>query len=197
MRNASVHFSIVVTFSLTVLGLVSIWPLSVMWRRPPEQKSCNSTLPFRRRLRLIYWWDQIFWQSWWGTCDDMSSPPKRNVSSPPVKFKISGGLSDFWATSGSIPVWVWSGMSESARTFSKSTKSANDGECCVGTDAFFLPCEAEVDGLEKSAPPSPACHASWTTSTASSVLAFLFLFVASPPRFLRPPGIIKADDVFS
>lgn len=91
-------------------------------------------------------------------------------------------------------------MSESARTFSKSTKSANDGECCVGTDAFFLPCEAEVDGLEKSAPPSPACPtcpASWTTSTASSVLAFLLLFVASPPRFLRPPGIIKANDVFS
>ena len=86
------------TLSLVTLGLVSNWPLSVMCKMPPEQISWNSTLPFSRRAIFTYWWDKIFWYNWAGTWEDISSTPKRSVSSPKVKLGKLIELSDISRT---------------------------------------------------------------------------------------------------
>ena len=153
MRNASVHLSIVGTLSLVILGLDSSWPLSVICRIPPEHKSWSSTFPFNRRAIFIYWWAQIFWHSCRGTCADMSSPPKRRVSSPLVKLNDSWVLLGILRTFGLVSdVWdrpdVCSEMSESLIICSKSTKFARGWLLvsgfagCVG--CFALPSEFEV-----------------------------------------------------
>ena len=195
MRNASVHLSIVRTLSLMILGLDSSWPLSLICRIPPKHKSWSSTFPFNMRAIFIYWWAQIFWHSCRGTCEEMSSPPKRRVSSPLVKLNDSWVLLEIVRTLGE--------MTESLIICSMSTKFAR-GLLWVLRFAgrvrcFALPSSCEFVVCESGSPwsPLPNCK----TSTASSVpfddlSLFPPLSTAPLPRPLRvrvfrPSGIIK------
>ena len=138
MRNASVHLSIVGTLSLVILGLDSSWPLSVICRIPPEHKSWSSTFPFNRRSIFIYWWAQIFWHSCRGTCADMSSPPKRRVSSPPGQVERLLGVAR-----NSEDIWVNFGCLGSARCLQRNVRIPNlfeVHEICTGMIASVGVC---------------------------------------------------------
>ena len=201
MRNASVHLSIVGTLSLVILGLDSSWPLSVI---------CSSTFPFNRRAIFIYWWAQIFWHSCRGTCADMSSPPKRRVSSPLVKLNDSWVLLGIVRTFGLISdVWdrpdVFSEMSESLIICSKSTKFARGWLLVSGfaerVGCFALSSSCEFEVCESGSPwfPLPNCKISTASSVPFDDLS-LFPQLSTAPlprplrfRVFRPPGIIKIN----
>ena len=172
-----------------------------------KSKSWSSTFPFNRRAIFIYWWAQIFRHSCRGTCADMSSPPKRRVSSPWSSWKtwvLLGILRTFGLVSD---VWdrpdVCSEMSESLIICSKSTKFARGWLLvsgfagCVG--CFALPSEFEV--CESGSPwfPLPNCKISTASSVPFDDLS-LFPPLSTAPlprplrfRVFRPPGIIKIN----
>ena len=200
------------TLSLVTLGLVSNWPLSVMCKMPPEQISWSSTLPLSRSAIFTYWWDQIFRHNWAGTWEDISSTPKRSVSSPNVKFGKLIELSDISRTCGSLEihsdcfVGVCKEMSDSERIFSKSMKLASVGSVlvrvgsarCIGLPSWEVPvADSEESGLGV---PSLRLRISisldvWLVTVAERVLFGCWADVWLPTLFRVPalPDIVTTN----